>query len=161
MSSKVAIDGLNPYFCTYTIPMARILTGIQSTGTPHLGNLLGAIIPAIDMAEQSNDEAFLFIADMHSLTQIKDASELKANTHKTAAAWLACGLDPNSTCFYRQSDVPEVTELAWYLNCSFPYSRLSLAHSFKDKSNRLEDVNAGLFTYPMLMAADILLYDAN
>ena len=141
--------------------MTRILTGIQSTGTPHLGNLLGAIIPAIDMAKQSKDEAFLFIADMHSLTQIKDAAELKANTHKTAAAWLACGLDPDRACFYRQSDVPQVTELAWYLNCSFPYSRLSLAHSFKDKSDRLEDVNAGLFTYPMLMAADILLYDAN
>ena len=141
--------------------MTRILTGIQSTGTPHLGNLLGAIIPAIDMAKQSKDEAFLFIADMHSLTQIKDAAELKANTHKTAAAWLACGLDPDRACFYRQSDVPQVTELAWYLNCSFPYSRLSLAHSFKDKSDRLEDVNAGLFAYPMLMAADILLYDAN
>jgi len=141
--------------------MARILTGIQSTGTPHLGNLLGAIIPAIDMAKQSKDEAFLFIADLHALTQIKDAAELKANTHKTAAAWLACGLDPDSSCFYRQSDVPQVTELAWYLKCSFPYSRLSLAHSFKDKADRLEDVNAGLFTYPMLMAADILLYDAN
>ena len=141
--------------------MARILTGIQSTGTPHLGNLLGAIIPAIDMAKQSKDEAFLFIADLHALTQIKDAAKLKANTHRTAAAWLACGLDPDSSCFYRQSDVPQVTELAWYLNCSFPYSRLSLAHSFKDKADRLEDVNAGLFTYPMLMAADILLYDAN
>lgn len=141
--------------------MARILTGIQSTGTPHLGNLLGAIIPAIDMAKQSKDEAFLFIADLHALTQIKDAAELKANTHKTAAAWLACGLDPDSSCFYRQSDVPQVTELAWYLKCSFPYSRLSLAHSFKDKADRLEGVNAGLFTYPMLMAADILLYDAN
>lgn len=141
--------------------MARILTGIQSTETPHLGNLLGAIIPAIDMVKQSKDEAFLFIADMHSLTQIKDANELKANTYRTAAAWLACGLDQDSTCFYRQSDVPQVTELAWYLNCSFPYSRLSLAHSFKDKSDRLEDVNAGLFMYPMLMAADILLYDAN
>ena len=141
--------------------MARILTGIQSTETPHLGNLLGAIIPAIDMVKQSKDEAFLFIADMHSLTQIKDANELKANTYRTAAAWLACGLELDSTCFYRQSDVPQVTELAWYLNCSFPYSRLSLAHSFKDKSDRLEDVNAGLFMYPMLMAADILLYDAN
>ncbi|MBJ33906.1 MAG: tryptophan--tRNA ligase [Flavobacteriaceae bacterium] len=141
--------------------MARILTGIQSTETPHLGNLLGAIIPAIDMVKQSKDEAFLFIADMHSLTQIKDANELKANTYRTAAAWLACGLEQDSTCFYRQSDVPQVTELAWYLNCSFPYSRLSLAHSFKDKSDRLEDVNAGLFMYPMLMAADILLYDAN
>ena len=141
--------------------MARILTGIQSTETPHLGNLLGAIIPAVDMVKQSKDEAFLFIADMHSLTQIKDANELKANTYRTAAAWLACGLELDSTCFYRQSDVPQVTELAWYLNCSFPYSRLSLAHSFKDKSDRLEDVNAGLFMYPMLMAADILLYDAN
>ena len=141
--------------------MARILTGIQSTETPHLGNLLGAIIPAIDMVKQSKDEAFLFIADMHSLTQIKDANELKDNTYRTAAAWLACGLEQDSTCFYRQSDVPQVTELAWYLNCSFPYSRLSLAHSFKDKSDRLEDVNAGLFMYPMLRAADILLYDAN
>lgn len=141
--------------------MARILTGIQSTGTPHLGNLLGAILPAIDMARTSKEEAFLFIADMHSLTQIKDATQLKANTQATAAAWLACGLDPEKACFYRQSDVPEVTELAWYLNCCFPFNRLTLAHSFKDKSDRLEDVNAGLFTYPMLMAADILLYDAN
>jgi tryptophanyl-tRNA synthetase len=149
------------YFCADTIFMARILTGIQSTGTPHLGNLLGAILPAIDMAKQSSEEAFLFIADMHSLTQIKDAKQLKANTQATAAAWLACGLDPETACFYRQSDVPEVTELAWYLNCCFPFSRLSLAHSFKDKADRLEDVNAGLFTYPMLMAADILLYDAN
>ena len=149
------------YFCADTIFMARILTGIQSTGTPHLGNLLGAILPAIDMAKNRNEEAFLFIADMHSLTQIKDANQLKANTQATAAAWLACGLDSEKACFYRQSDVPEVTELAWYLNCCFPYSRLSLAHSFKDKADRLEDVNAGLFTYPMLMAADILLYDAN
>ena len=149
------------YFCADTISMARILTGIQSTGTPHLGNLLGAILPAIDMVRTSKEEAFLFIADMHSLTQIKDANQLKANTQATAAAWLACGLDPGKACFYRQSDVPEVTELAWYLNCSFPFNRLTLAHSFKDKSDRLEDVNAGLFTYPMLMAADILLYDAN
>lgn len=141
--------------------MARILTGIQSTGTPHLGNLLGAILPAIDLAKQSKQDAFLFIADMHSLTQIKDAQQLRQNTLATAAAWLACGLDTDNACFYRQSDVPEVTELAWYLNCCFPFSRLSLAHSFKDKSDRLEDVNAGLFTYPMLMAADILLYDAN
>jgi len=149
------------YFCADTISMARILTGIQSTGTPHLGNLLGAILPAIDMAKKSSEEAFLFIADMHSLTQIKDAEQLRTNTQATAAAWLACGLDSEKACFYRQSDVPEVTELAWYLNCSFPFSRLSLAHSFKDKADRLEDVNAGLFTYPMLMAADILLYDAH
>ena len=141
--------------------MARILTGIQSTGTPHLGNLLGAILPAIELAKQSKEDAFLFIADMHSLTQIKDADKLRRNTQATAAAWLACGLDTDAACFYRQSDVPEVTELAWYLNCCFPFSRLSLAHSFKDKADRLADVNAGLFTYPMLMAADILLYDAD
>lgn len=140
--------------------MARILTGIQSTGTPHLGNILGAIIPAIKMASEPKNESFLFIADMHSLTQIKNGQELRNNTYATAAAWLAFGLDIEKTVFYRQSDVPQVAELAWYLSCFFPYQRLTLAHSFKDKADRLEDVNAGLFSYPMLMAADILLYDA-
>ncbi|AWX44594.1 Tryptophan--tRNA ligase [Flagellimonas maritima] len=140
--------------------MARILTGIQSTGTPHLGNILGAIIPAIKMAQDPDNESFLFIADMHSLTQIKNGQELRNNTYATAATWLAFGLDIEKTIFYRQSDVPQVTELAWYLSCFFPYQRLTLAHSFKDKAERLEDVNSGLFTYPMLMAADILLYDA-
>lgn len=140
--------------------MSRILTGVQSTGTPHLGNLLGAILPAIEMANQPENESFLFIADMHSLTQIKDGNQLRENTYSTAATWLACGIDINKTVFYRQSDIPEVTELTWYLNCFYPYQRLTLAHSFKDKADRLEDVNAGLFTYPMLMAADILLYDA-
>lgn len=140
--------------------MARILTGIQSTGTPHLGNILGAILPALDLATDPQNESFLFIADMHSLTQIKNGSELRANTYSTAAAWLAFGLDHNKTVFYRQSDVPEVTELMWYLLCFFPFQRLTLAHSFKDKSDRLDDINSGLFTYPMLMAADILLYDA-
>lgn len=140
--------------------MARILTGVQSTGTPHLGNLLGAILPAVAMANNPDNESFLFIADMHSLTQIKDGRELRENTYSTAATWLACGLDISKSVFYRQSDIPEVTELAWYLSCFFPYQRLTLAHSFKDKSDRLSDVNAGLFTYPMLMAADILLYDA-
>lgn len=140
--------------------MSRILTGIQATGTPHLGNLLGAIIPAIELSKQSENESFLFIANMHSLTQIKNAEELKKNTYEIAAAWLACGLDTEKTYFYRQSDIPEVCELSWYLSCFFPYQRLTLAHSFKDKADRLEDVNAGLFTYPVLMAADILLYDA-
>ncbi|MBT8256882.1 MAG: tryptophan--tRNA ligase [Bacteroidia bacterium] len=140
--------------------MARILTGVQSTGTPHLGNLLGAILPAIEMSNSPGNDSFLFIADLHSLTQIKDAETLRQNTYSTAATWLACGLNPDDTVFYRQSDVPQVTELAWYLSCYFPYQRLTLAHSFKDKSDRLEDVNAGLFSYPMLMAADILLYDA-
>ncbi|MDA0732167.1 MAG: tryptophan--tRNA ligase [Bacteroidetes bacterium] len=140
--------------------MARILTGIQSTGTPHLGNILGAIKPAIDLANDPLNDSFLFIADMHSLTQIKDGERLRNNTYAVAATWMACGLDTSRSVFYRQSDVPEVTELAWYLQCLFPYSRMTLAHSFKDKSERLEDVNAGLFSYPMLMAADILLYNA-
>lgn len=141
--------------------MAKILTGIQSTGTPHLGNLLGAILPAIQMAKNPDNESFLFIADLHSITQIKNGIELRQNTYSTAAAWLACGLDTNKIVFYRQSDVTETTELAWYLSCFFPFQRLTLAHSFKDKADRLDDVNAGLFSYPMLMAADILLYDAN
>jgi len=140
--------------------MARILTGIQSTGTPHLGNLLGAILPAIEMANNRENDAFLFIADLHSLTQIKNGEEMRNNTYSVAAAWLACGLNPEKIVFYRQSDVPECTELAWYLSCYFPYQRLQLAHSFKDKADRLQDVNGGLFIYPMLMAADILLYDA-
>lgn len=141
--------------------MARILTGVQSTGVPHMGNVLGAIQPAIKMAENDENESFLFIADLHSLTQIKDGDVMRDNTYATAAAWLACGLDTDKTIFYRQSDVPQTSELSWYLSCFFPYQRLTLAHSFKDKADRLDDVNAGLFTYPMLMAADILLYDAD
>lgn len=152
----------NNYFRKYNqINMARILTGIQSTGTPHLGNILGAIEPAVEMANDPKNESYLFIADMHSLTQIKEGTELRENTYSTAATWLAFGLDPNKTVFYRQSDVPEVTELMWYLLCFFPFTRMELAHSFKDKKDRLQDVNGGLFTYPMLMAADILLYDAH
>ena len=141
--------------------MSRILTGVQSTGTPHLGNLLGAIIPAINMANDSNNDSFLFIANLHTLTQIKDAQILRDNTYSVAATWLAFGLDIDKTVFYRQSDVPQTTELTWYLSCFFPYQRLTLAHSFKDKADRLADVNSGLFSYPMLMAADILLYDAD
>ena len=141
--------------------MSKILTGIQSTGTPHLGNLLGAILPAIQLSEKAENDSFLFIADLHSITQIKNGDELRNNTYSTAAVWLACGLDVNKVIFYRQSDVPQTAELSWYLSCFFPFQRLTLAHSFKDKSDRLEDVNAGLFSYPMLMAADILLYDAN
>ena len=140
--------------------MARILTGVQSTGVPHLGNLLGAVLPAIKMAENPDNDSFLFIADLHSVTQIKEGKQLSKNTFATAAAWLACGLNVEKTVFYRQSDVSQVTELAWFLSCFFPYQRLTLAHSFKDKADQLEDVNAGLFNYPMLMAADILIYDA-
>ena len=140
--------------------MARVLTGIQSTGMPHLGNILGAIIPAIKRSNLKGNQSFLFIADMHSLTQIKDPEELKKNTLYTAAAWLSFGLDTKHTVFYKQSDIPEVAELAWYLSCFYPYQRLTLSHSFKDKSQNLKDINSGLFYYPVLMAADILLYDA-
>ena len=140
--------------------MARILTGIQSTGKPHLGNLLGAIIPAIVLSKQEKNESLFFIADLHSFTTIRDAETLKENTYATAAAWLAFGFDTDKNLFYRQSDVTEVTELTWFLNCFTPYPMLANAHSFKDKLNKLSCVNAGIFTYPVLMAADILLYDA-
>ncbi|HLT64753.1 MAG TPA: tryptophan--tRNA ligase [Flavobacterium sp.] len=140
--------------------MAKVLTGVQSTGTPHLGNLLGAILPAIEMANHPENETFLFIADLHSATQIKDAKVLKENTYSVAAAWLACGLNTDKVVFYKQSSVPQTCELTWYLSCFFPFQRLTLAHSFKDKASYIENVNAGLFTYPMLMAADILLYNA-
>ena len=140
--------------------MSRILTGIQSTGRPHLGNLLGAILPAIELSKNPNNESLYFIADLHSLTTVRDPDLLRANTYAVAAAWLACGFDTEKNLFYRQSDVPQVTELTWYLSCFTPYPMLANAHSFKDKSDKLSDVNAGLFTYPVLMAADILLYDA-
>jgi len=140
--------------------MARILTGIQSSGIPHLGNLLGAIIPAIKLSEDPKNESLFFIADMHSLTTMRDAEALKENTYATAAAWIAFGFNTDENIFYRQSDIPEVCELMWYLNCITPYPMLANAHSFKDKTNKLHNVNAGLFTYPVLMAADILLYDA-
>jgi tryptophanyl-tRNA synthetase len=140
--------------------MSRILTGIQSTGRPHLGNLLGAILPAIELSKNPANDSLYFIADLHSLTTVRDPSVLRANTYAVAAAWLACGFDTEKNLFYRQSDVPQVTELTWYLSCFTPYPMLANAHSFKDKSDKLSDVNAGLFTYPVLMAADILLYDA-
>ncbi|GAB3338745.1 tryptophan--tRNA ligase [Larkinella ripae] len=141
--------------------MSRILTGIQSSGRPHLGNILGAIKPAIQLSEQPENESFLFIADLHSLTSIKDGDLRREYIRAVASAWLAFGLDTIKNTFWRQSHVPEHTELAWYLNCFTPYPMLANAHSFKDKSERLSDVNAGLFMYPCLMAADILLYDAN
>ena len=141
--------------------MARILTGIQSTGVPHLGNILGAMLPAIELSNKPEHEAFLFIADLHTLTAIKNAPLLKQYTNAVAAAWLAFGLDTDKNVFYRQSDVTEVCELTWHLSCFAPYPMLANAHSFKDKSTRLSDVNAGLFIYPVLMAADIILYDAN
>ncbi len=140
--------------------MSRILTGIQSTGRPHLGNLLGAILPAIELSKNPANDSLYFIADLHSLTTVRDPELLRQNTYAVAAAWLACGFDTGKNLFYRQSDVPQVTELTWYLSCFTPYPMLANAHSFKDKADKLSDVNAGLFTYPVLMAADILLYDA-
>lgn len=141
--------------------MARILTGVQSTNIPHLGNILGAIMPAIELSKKAGNESLFFIADLHSLTTIKDAEFIKSSSDAVAATWLAFGFDTDKNLFYRQSDVPEVCELTWYLNCFTPFPMLANAHSFKDKSERLADVNAGLFTYPVLMAADILLYDAD
>ena len=141
--------------------MARILTGIQSSGKPHLGNLLGAIIPAIELSKNKSNDSLFFIADLHSLTTVKDAEMIKEHTQAVAAAWLAFGFDTDKNIFYRQSRIPEVTELTWYLNCYTPLPMLQNAHSFKDKAGKLSDVNAGLFTYPVLMASDILMYDAD
>ncbi|GAB3666057.1 tryptophan--tRNA ligase [Echinicola sediminis] len=141
--------------------MARVLTGIQSSGRPHLGNILGAIVPAIELTKKDNNESFIFIADFHSLTTIKDGNLRKENVHAVAAAWLSFGLDISQTVFYRQSRIPEIAELTWYLSCFTPYPMLANAHSFKDKSDKLADVNAGLFTYPVLMASDILIFDAD
>jgi tryptophanyl-tRNA synthetase len=141
--------------------MSRILTGIQSTNVPHLGNILGAILPAIELSRKQGNDSLFFIADLHTLTTVKDARFMKESTYAVAATWLAMGFDTEKNIFYRQSDVTEVCELTWYLNCFTPYPMLANAHSFKDKSSRLSDVNAGLFTYPVLMTSDILLYDAN
>lgn len=141
--------------------MARILTGIQSSNIPHLGNLLGAIVPAIKLSKQSGNNSIFFIADMHSLTSIKNGAFRRESSEAVAATWLAFGFDTEKNILFKQSDVPEVTELTWYLSCFMSYNRLQLAHSFKDKSDNLADVNAGLFTYPVLMAADILMYDTN
>ncbi len=148
-------------FCFICGYMSRILTGIQSSGKPHLGNLLGAIIPAIELSRQKGNDSFFFIADLHSLTTIKDAATRVDNVRAVAAAWLAFGFDTEKNYLYRQSMIPEVCELTWYLNCFTPFPMLANAHSFKDKSEKLADVNAGLFTYPVLMTADIILYDAN
>ena len=140
--------------------MTRILTGIQSSGKPHLGNILGAIKPSIELSKNSKNESLFFIADLHSLINIKDSKIRNENTLSVAASCIAMGFDDDKNYFYRQSKITEVCELAWYLNCFTPYPMLSNSHSFKDKSDNLSDVNSGLFTYPVLMAADILLYDS-
>jgi tryptophanyl-tRNA synthetase len=139
----------------------KILTGIQASGRPHLGNILGAILPAIELSKKTGNTSFLFIADLHSMTSIKNAATMIQNTRAVAAAWLACGFNDTDNYFYRQSRLAGYhTELMWYLNCLTPFPMLANAHSFKDKAENLADVNAGLFTYPVLQAADILLYQA-
>lgn len=144
-----------------------ILTGVQATGTPHIGNYIGAIRPALDLAA-AHEKSFLFIADMHSLNAVHDPKALRANTYQVAATWLALGLDPEKTVFYRQSDIPEIFELSTLLTAVTPKGLMDRSHAYKaavDK-NKAEnhdadrDVNMGLYTYPILMAADILSMDA-
>ncbi len=145
----------------------RVLTGIKPTGTPHFGNLLGAIRPALELANQGN-EALYFIADYHALTQTKNPSELRQSTYEVAATWLAAGLDPERTVFYRQSDVPEIFELTWVLDCFTSKGWMNKAHSYKDHVAKAQergepdvdaDFNMGQYSYPVLMAADILAFD--
>lgn len=140
----------------------RVLTGIKPTGIPHLGNYLGAIRPAIELTRQH--DSFLFIADLHALTITPDRAALKEQTHSVAATWLALGIDPEQTVFYRQSDVPEICQLAWILSCVTPLGLLNRAHSYKDarqKGQSDDDINHGVFSYPVLMAADILALGAD
>jgi tryptophanyl-tRNA synthetase len=137
----------------------RTLTGIQPSGSLHLGNYLGAMRPAIEA--QARGECFFFIADYHSMTSLTDAAERRKNTRDVALDWLACGLDPRRSVFWRQSDVPEVTELMWMLGTLTPMGLLERAHSYKDKIAKGIAPNFGLFAYPVLMAADILLFDTN
>jgi tryptophanyl-tRNA synthetase len=142
----------------YACPM-RILSGIQPSGALHLGNYFGMMRPAIELQEKG--EAFYFIANYHSMTSLFDANERRKNTLDVALDFLACGLDPKKSVFFKQSDVPEVTELSWLLSSVFPKARLELSHSYKDKVAKGIAPNHGLFAYPVLMAADILIYDSN
>jgi tryptophanyl-tRNA synthetase len=137
----------------------RILSGIQPSGALHLGNYFGMMRPAIELQEKG--EAFYFIANYHSMTSLFKADERRANTLDVALDFLACGLDPKKSVFFKQSDVPEVTELAWILTTVIPMARLELAHSYKDKIAKGIAPNHGIFAYPVLMAADILIYDSN
>jgi tryptophanyl-tRNA synthetase len=137
----------------------RILSGIQPSGILHIGNYFGMMRPAI--ALQDEGEALYFIADYHALTSLRDPKALRENSRRVALDFLACGLDPGKAALFRQSDVPQVTELSWILSTVTPKSRLELAHSYKDKIARGMPANAGLFTYPVLMAADILIYDSD
>ena len=137
----------------------RILSGIQPSGRLHVGNYFGMMEPSIELQDQG--EAFYFIADYHSLTTVHDPNQLRENVRDVAIDFLACGLDPEKAIFFRQSDVPEVTELSWLLSTVTPMGFLNRCHSFKDKTDRGFEASHGLFAYPVLMASDILIYDSN
>jgi tryptophanyl-tRNA synthetase len=148
----------------------RVLTGITTTGAPHLGNLVGAVLPAIKASEQKNNKSFLFLADYHSLIKNTDSELRHQSSFDIAACWLACGLDPKKVIFYRQSDIPHIFELAWILSCLASKGLLNRAHAYKaaithNETNKTKDidkgVNMGLFNYPILMAADILMFKAD
>lgn len=149
--------------------MKTVLTGIKPTGMVHLGNLLGAIRPAIEMSKLNDARHFYFIADYHALTSVRDPKAFHEDVYSVAATWLALGLDTDKCTFYKQSDVPEIFELAWMISCMTPKGDMNRAHSYKDRlqKNSAEGrdsdhgVNMGLFNYPILMSADILLYDTN
>ena len=137
----------------------RSLSGIKPTGTPHLGNYLGMIKPAIKM--QQTHETFYFIADYHALTSTHDPNQLRENAYDLTAIFAALGMDFENHVFFRQSDIPEVTELTWILSCITPKGLMERAHAFKDAVSKKQEVNMGLFSYPVLMACDILIYDSN
>ena len=145
----------------------RVLTGITTTGTPHLGNYVGAIRPAIEASRNSEVDSFFFLADYHALIKCQDPAMVKQSTKEIAATWLALGLDTNNTTFYRQSDVPEITELSWVLTCLTAKGLMNRAHAYKAAVQVNEDegedadkgIMMGLFSYPILMAADILMFN--
>ena len=148
----------------------KILTGIKATGQPHLGNYIGAIKPSLELGQKKEVSSYLFIADSHSLTSPSSPKELQDSIYKVAASWLACGLDPEKTVFYRQSDIPELFELSWILSCITPKGLMNRAHSYKakkeenlqaGKKDQDDGINMGLYSYPILMGADILIFSPN
>ena len=147
--------------CKSTMNKNLFLTGIQCTGSIHLGNILSVIIPTIELSNDNDKEVLAFIADLHTLTTLKDKHEIENNILYTTAIWLACGLDTQKVILYQQSQIKELCKFSWELSCLAPYPMLANAHAFKDKAHNLADVNVGLFTYPVLMAADILIVNAN
>ena len=146
----------------------RILTGITTTGIPHIGNFFGAIKPAIELSDSNDAESFLFLADLHAIIKQNDHSAIEDSVKNVALAWLSAGLNPDNSYFYRQSDIPEISELAWILGCVTSKGLINRSHAYKaavdqNKGNNLDDdkaITMGLFSYPVLMAADILIFNA-